>query len=156
MGICLDAPHVRSLTAHYARCTTPWRLTLFAVVELAGFPRFLSDTAPEDRPGLEERCHAATIRFHTEHVPHLGADWDRNWPPPRKGRLEGRVAYRTDPLLLVPPSRTTVIYACDPVRCGLLRRPAGHHLRLAILGAVVVVAGIRSIGSAPTRRQRTV
>ncbi|CAL9333261.1 class I SAM-dependent methyltransferase [Streptomyces sp. Tu 3180] len=48
---------------------------LFAVVELAGFPRFLPESAPEDRPGLEERCHAATDRFHTGHVPHRGADW---------------------------------------------------------------------------------
>ncbi|MEU7336984.1 class I SAM-dependent methyltransferase [Streptomyces sp. NPDC007074] len=48
---------------------------LFAVVELAGFPRFLPEGAPEDRPGLEERCHAATDRFHAEHVPHRGADW---------------------------------------------------------------------------------
>jgi SAM-dependent methyltransferase len=46
---------------------------LFAVVELAGFPRFLP--APEDRPGLEERCHAAGERFHAEHVPHRGANW---------------------------------------------------------------------------------
>ncbi|MFI2779257.1 class I SAM-dependent methyltransferase [Streptomyces sp. ALB3] len=48
---------------------------LFAVVELAGFPRFLPGSAPEGRPGLEDRCHAATDRFHTEHVPHRGADW---------------------------------------------------------------------------------
>ncbi|MGW1105932.1 class I SAM-dependent methyltransferase [Streptomyces sp. NPDC002540] len=48
---------------------------LFTVVELAGFPRFLPETAPQDRPGLEERCHAATDRFHAEHVPHRGADW---------------------------------------------------------------------------------
>ncbi|MFB6784659.1 class I SAM-dependent methyltransferase [Streptomyces sp. NPDC056352] len=48
---------------------------LFAVVELAGFPRFLPESAPEDRPGLEERAHAATDRFHAEHVPHRGADW---------------------------------------------------------------------------------
>ncbi|MBN6052385.1 class I SAM-dependent methyltransferase [Nonomuraea sp. RK-328] len=48
---------------------------LFAVVELAGFPRFLPESAPEDRPGLEERCHAATGRFHAEHMPHRGADW---------------------------------------------------------------------------------
>nr|WP_241266664.1 class I SAM-dependent methyltransferase [Streptomyces scabichelini] len=48
---------------------------LFAVVELAGFPRFLPENAPEDRPGLEERAHAATDRFHAEHVPHRGADW---------------------------------------------------------------------------------
>jgi SAM-dependent methyltransferase len=48
---------------------------LFAVVELAGFPRFLPDGAPEDRPGLEGRRHAATDHFHAEHVPHRGADW---------------------------------------------------------------------------------
>ncbi|WP_327370393.1 class I SAM-dependent methyltransferase [Streptomyces sp. NBC_01217] len=48
---------------------------LFAVVELAGFPRFLPESAPEDRPGLEDRCHAATDHFHAEHAPHRGADW---------------------------------------------------------------------------------
>ncbi|WP_460342743.1 class I SAM-dependent methyltransferase [Actinoallomurus acanthiterrae] len=48
---------------------------LFAVVELAGFPRFLPEDAPEDAPGLEERCHAAGDRHHAEHLPHRGADW---------------------------------------------------------------------------------
>ncbi|QUX31808.1 methyltransferase domain-containing protein [Nocardiopsis akebiae] len=48
---------------------------LFAVVELAGFPRFLPGDAPEDRPGLEERVHAAADRLHAEHMPHRGADW---------------------------------------------------------------------------------
>jgi SAM-dependent methyltransferase len=48
---------------------------LFTVVELAGFPRFLPQSAPEDRPGLEERCHAAADRFHAERMPHRGADW---------------------------------------------------------------------------------
>ncbi|WP_393087208.1 class I SAM-dependent methyltransferase [Streptomyces sp. LN704] len=48
---------------------------LFAVVELAGFPRFLPESAPTDRPGLEERCHTASDHFHAEHVPHRGADW---------------------------------------------------------------------------------
>ncbi|WP_369217284.1 class I SAM-dependent methyltransferase [Streptomyces flavofungini] len=48
---------------------------LFAVVELAGFPRFLPENAPEERPGLEERCHAATDRVTAEHMPHRGADW---------------------------------------------------------------------------------
>ncbi|MEV0848017.1 methyltransferase [Streptomyces sp. NPDC049954] len=48
---------------------------LLAVVELAGFPRFLPEDAPRDRPGLEERCHTASDRFHAEHVPHRGADW---------------------------------------------------------------------------------
>ncbi|MEW1562024.1 class I SAM-dependent methyltransferase [Streptomyces sp. NPDC093509] len=48
---------------------------LFVVLELAGFPRFLPENAPEERPGLEERCHAASERYHAEHVPHRGADW---------------------------------------------------------------------------------
>jgi SAM-dependent methyltransferase len=48
---------------------------LLAVVELAGFPRFLPDGAPDERPGLEDRCHAATERDLAEHLPHRGADW---------------------------------------------------------------------------------
>ncbi len=48
---------------------------LFAVVELAGFPRFLPEDAPAEAPGLEERCHAALDRHHAEQVPHRGADW---------------------------------------------------------------------------------
>ncbi|MET9553506.1 methyltransferase domain-containing protein [Streptomyces sp. NPDC006645] len=48
---------------------------LFAVVELAGFPRFLPEDAPADRPGLEERCHAVIDRHHAAQVPHRGADW---------------------------------------------------------------------------------
>ncbi|WP_341720610.1 class I SAM-dependent methyltransferase [Micromonospora sp. FIMYZ51] len=48
---------------------------LCAVVELAGFPRFLPATAPDDRPGLEERCHAVSDHRHAEHLPHRGVDW---------------------------------------------------------------------------------
>ncbi|MCZ4511491.1 methyltransferase domain-containing protein [Streptomyces sp. ActVer] len=48
---------------------------LFAVVELAGFPRFLPADAPEEAPGLEERCHLALDHHHAEQVPHRGADW---------------------------------------------------------------------------------
>lgn len=48
---------------------------LFALVELAGFPRFLPADAPEDRPGVEERCHAVLDRRHAGQVPHRGADW---------------------------------------------------------------------------------
>lgn len=48
---------------------------LFAVVELAGFPRFLPADAPADRPGLEERCHAALAHQEAAHMPHRGADW---------------------------------------------------------------------------------
>ncbi|MFF3485540.1 class I SAM-dependent methyltransferase [Streptomyces sp. NPDC002701] len=48
---------------------------LFAVVELAGHPRFLPENAPDGRPGLEERVHAAADRRQAEHMPHRGADW---------------------------------------------------------------------------------
>ncbi|MFC8128734.1 methyltransferase [Streptomyces sp. NPDC057302] len=48
---------------------------LFAVVELADFPRFLPADAPKERPGLEDRCHAALAHHDAEHVPHRGADW---------------------------------------------------------------------------------
>jgi SAM-dependent methyltransferase len=48
---------------------------LLAVVELAGFPRFLPEDASHERPGLEERCHTASDRHHAQHVPHRGADW---------------------------------------------------------------------------------
>ncbi|MGI8459594.1 MAG: class I SAM-dependent methyltransferase [Propionibacteriaceae bacterium] len=48
---------------------------LIAVVELAGLPRFLPPTAPKERPGLEDRCHAATQQFHADQLPHRGADW---------------------------------------------------------------------------------
>ena len=48
---------------------------LFAVVELAGFPRFLPADAPEERPGLEDRCHAALSHNGASDLPHRGADW---------------------------------------------------------------------------------
>ena len=48
---------------------------LFAVVELAGQPRFLPEDFPSERPGLEERVHAVTDRLQAEHMPHRGADW---------------------------------------------------------------------------------
>lgn len=48
---------------------------LFAVIELAGLPRFLPPGAPAGRPGLEDRLHAAADRLHAAHVPHRGADW---------------------------------------------------------------------------------
>ncbi|GLY70279.1 class I SAM-dependent methyltransferase [Amycolatopsis taiwanensis] len=48
---------------------------LFAIVEMAGLPRFLPENAPADRPGLEDRVHAATDRFHAQRLPHRGADW---------------------------------------------------------------------------------
>jgi SAM-dependent methyltransferase len=48
---------------------------IFAVVEFGDFPRLLPAEAPEDRPGLEERCHAALASHHTEELPDLGSDW---------------------------------------------------------------------------------
>ena len=48
---------------------------LIVVVELAGLPRFLPPDAPEQRPGLEERLHAATQQRLAQHLPHRGADW---------------------------------------------------------------------------------
>ncbi len=48
---------------------------LFAVVEPAGFPRFLPGDTPETAPGLEERCHALLAHHHAARVPHRGADW---------------------------------------------------------------------------------
>ncbi|MTD53320.1 class I SAM-dependent methyltransferase [Amycolatopsis pithecellobii] len=48
---------------------------LFAVVELADFPRFLPEDAPEERPGLEARCYALSDRLLAEKLPHRGADW---------------------------------------------------------------------------------
>lgn len=45
---------------------------VLAVVELAGFPRFLPDG---DLADLEERAHAATEHAHARHLPHRGADW---------------------------------------------------------------------------------
>jgi SAM-dependent methyltransferase len=48
---------------------------LLALVELAGFPRFLPDEVPEERPGLEVRLHAEGDRRSAAHMPHRGADW---------------------------------------------------------------------------------
>ena len=48
---------------------------LLVVVELSGLPRFLPPTAPEDCPGLEERCHAAAQQLMAAHMPDRGADW---------------------------------------------------------------------------------
>jgi SAM-dependent methyltransferase len=48
---------------------------LFAVVELAGQPRFLPESVLTERPCLEERVHAAADHLQAEHMPHRGADW---------------------------------------------------------------------------------
>ncbi|MET4433385.1 class I SAM-dependent methyltransferase [Mycolicibacterium sp. 624] len=48
---------------------------LFAVVEPAGFPRFLPDDAPMGQPGLEQRCHTAIDGRNAVQLPHRGTDW---------------------------------------------------------------------------------
>lgn len=48
---------------------------LLVVIEPDGFPRFLPDDAPEDRPGLEGRCHEIGDRLAREHMPHRGGDF---------------------------------------------------------------------------------
>lgn len=48
---------------------------LLAVVELAGFPRFLPADAPAGAPGLEDRCHAALDRRHAAHLAHRHENW---------------------------------------------------------------------------------
>ncbi|MCG0286887.1 trans-aconitate 2-methyltransferase [Streptomyces sp. PSAA01] len=48
---------------------------LLAVIEMAGFPRFLPDDIGRGRPGLEARCHAARAEAHAESLPDLGSDW---------------------------------------------------------------------------------
>ncbi|WP_300008682.1 class I SAM-dependent methyltransferase [Pseudonocardia sp.] len=48
---------------------------LLVVVEPDGFPRFLPDHAPEERPGLEGRCHDVADRGAAERLPHRGADF---------------------------------------------------------------------------------
>ncbi|MEU3790292.1 class I SAM-dependent methyltransferase [Streptomyces fructofermentans] len=48
---------------------------LFAVVESAGLPRFLPEDAPEDAPGLLERCRVAGDARHATRLPHRGDDW---------------------------------------------------------------------------------
>ncbi|MEU1115541.1 MULTISPECIES: class I SAM-dependent methyltransferase [unclassified Streptomyces] len=82
----LDAPDLVWASASLHHMADPARVLrqvhgslapggLLAVVELAGFPRFLPADAPEEAPGLEERCHAATEHHHAAHMPHRGADW---------------------------------------------------------------------------------
>jgi SAM-dependent methyltransferase len=48
---------------------------LLVVVEPDGFPRFLPDHAPENRPGLENRCHEANDHLHGKRLPHRGTDF---------------------------------------------------------------------------------
>ncbi|AOP48343.1 hypothetical protein [Streptomyces lydicus] len=80
---------------------------LFAVVEFAGMPGFLPETAPQDRLGLEERCHAAADRLHAHHVPHRGADWGRRWPRPESPSKASAPSPSTSRVRTARPSAAT-------------------------------------------------
>ncbi|WP_329500278.1 methyltransferase [Kitasatospora herbaricolor] len=90
---------------------------LFAVVELAGFPRFLPADAPADAPGLEERCHAVLDRHHAEQLPHRGADWGTLL---RKAgfTVEGERTITVDITVGIDPARTDAVarYALSGLR----------------------------------------
>ncbi|MFJ8632456.1 class I SAM-dependent methyltransferase [Streptomyces sp. NPDC093568] len=77
---------------------------LFAVVELAGFPRFLPEGAPDGADALEERCHGALDHHHAARLPHRGADWGTKLE--QAGfTLEGR---RTLAVRIGPPATAAV------------------------------------------------
>lgn len=48
---------------------------ILVVVEVDGFPRFLPEDAPRDRPGLEARCHEVSDNMHRAQMPYRGADF---------------------------------------------------------------------------------
>lgn len=58
---------------HVYRALSPGGV--FALVELAGFPRFLPAEAPEFRPGVEDRFHSLNDQRHAADLRHRGADW---------------------------------------------------------------------------------
>jgi SAM-dependent methyltransferase len=130
---------------------------LFAVVELAGFPRFLPGDAPQERPGLEDRCHAALAHHTAEHVPHRGADWG----PLLKAAgfdVEGKRTITVN----VEGSRDEAVgrYALSSLQ--RLRGSAAHALAaedLAALDRLLDTAGPRSIlrrDDLAVRTERTV
>lgn len=130
---------------------------LLAVVELAGFPRFLPADAPEDAPGLEERCHAATDRELADHVPHRGADWGPLLTAAGFA-LEGR---RTVPVHVgAAPGNGVAAYALAGLRA--VRRQAAGRLGAedhAALDQLLDVEGPHSILRRPdlaVRTERTV
>ncbi|QNP61563.1 class I SAM-dependent methyltransferase [Streptomyces genisteinicus] len=130
---------------------------LFAVVELAGFPRFLPPDAPAEAPGLEERCHAALDRHHARELPHRGADWGPLLTA-AGFTVEGERTVAVD----IGPSRdeTVVRYALQGLR--RLRDGAATALTagdLAALDALLDADGPRGIpgrGDVGVRTERTV
>ncbi|MFF1699384.1 class I SAM-dependent methyltransferase [Streptomyces sp. NPDC058257] len=104
---------------------------LFAVVELADFPRFLPADAPEERPGLEERCHAALAHDAAAHVPHRGADWG-----PKLAAAEFTVEGERTITVNVDGSRDESVgrYALSSLK--RLRGSAAHALASEDLGAL--------------------
>ncbi|MFJ9030279.1 class I SAM-dependent methyltransferase [Streptomyces sp. NPDC102274] len=130
---------------------------LFAVVELAGFPRFLPDDAPKERPGLEERCHAALAHHHAEHVPHRGADWG-----PKLAAAGFTVEGERTITVNVDGSRSEAVghYALSGLK--RLRGSAAHALTaddLTVLDQLLDTEGPLSIlrrGDLAVRTERTV
>ncbi|MFF7209822.1 class I SAM-dependent methyltransferase [Streptomyces sp. NPDC008238] len=86
---------------------------LLAAVELAGFPRFLPEDAPDDAPGLEERCHAALDRRHAVHLPHRGADWGAELTG-AGFTVEAERTLAVD--IAPPPTETVTRYALSTLR----------------------------------------
>lgn len=116
---------------------------LFAVVELAGFPRFLPDSSPEDRPGLEQRCHAAAGRSHTEHVPHRGADWE-----PKLAAAGFTIEHQLTVSVNIPGSRSEAVGRYALTVLQRLRETAAHALEaddLAALDQLLDTTSPRSI-----------
>ncbi|WP_411103249.1 class I SAM-dependent methyltransferase [Streptomyces sp. cmx-4-9] len=130
---------------------------LFAVVELSGLPRFLPDTAPQERPGVEERCHAALARRHAEHLPHRGADWG-----PKLTAAGLTVEARRTLAVHIDGSRSKAVgsYALSTLR--RLRDSAAHALTaqdLACLDGLLDPHGPQSIllrNDLAVRTERTV
>ncbi|MCZ4121000.1 class I SAM-dependent methyltransferase [Streptomyces sp. H39-S7] len=130
---------------------------LFAVVELAGFPRFLPADAPRERPGLEERCHAALAHHHAEHVPHRGADWG-----PRLAAAGFAVEGERTIAVNVEGSRSEAVgtYALSGLR--RLRASAAHALAAEDLAALDRLLdpdsplGVLHRGDLAVRTERTV
>ncbi|ACU36913.1 class I SAM-dependent methyltransferase [Actinosynnema mirum] len=125
---------------------------LFALVELADFPRFLPAGAPAESPGLEDRCHAAAPR-HEGHADHRGTDWTPHL-------IEAGFtieAHRTVTINLAPPLPDSVgRYALNALRG--LRHQAADALApedLAVLDRLIDPDDPRSALRRPDLTVRT-
>ncbi|WP_392892687.1 methyltransferase domain-containing protein [Streptomyces sp. LN699] len=126
---------------------------LFAVVELAGFPRFLPADAPEGRPGLEERCHAASERRHAGRLPHRGADWG---PLLTTAGFDVEAERTITVNIEASPSNAVGPYALSSLR--RVRTAVGDHLSpedLAALDRLLDTTGAHGILHRPDLAVRT-